>query len=137
MGGDTLVECDSGFQYFRKLTSAEERYNTYDRELVGMRDSCLHFRYQLLGVPFTVLTDHSSLRWILSQPDLTAILQRWLVILSQFQMTEISHVTGKDNVVADALSRYPELVQQSQQTSKCICGNNYTETRMHTHFECR
>jgi hypothetical protein len=28
-------------------------------------------------------------------------------------MTEISHVTGKDNVVADALSRYPELVSQS------------------------
>ncbi len=28
-------------------------------------------------------------------------------------MTEISHVTGKDNVVADALSRYPELVGQS------------------------
>jgi len=84
--------------YSRKLTPAEERYSTYDRELVGLRDSCLHFRYQLLGVPFTVRTDHSSLRWILSQPDLTAIRQRWLAILSQFQMTEISHVTGKDNV---------------------------------------
>jgi hypothetical protein len=99
--------------YSRKLTPAEERYSTYDRELVGLRDSCLHFRYQLLGVPFTVRTDHSSLRWILSQPDLTAIRQRWLAILSQFQMTEISHVAGKDNVVADALSRYPELAGQS------------------------
>jgi hypothetical protein len=28
-------------------------------------------------------------------------------------MTEISHVTGKDNVVADSLSQYPELVVQS------------------------
>ncbi len=28
-------------------------------------------------------------------------------------MTEISHVTGKDNVVADALSRYPESAGQS------------------------
>jgi hypothetical protein len=27
-------------------------------------------------------------------------------------MTEISHVTGKDNVVSDALNRYPELVGQ-------------------------
>ena len=61
--------------YSRKLTAAEERYSTYDRELVGLRDSCLHFRYQLLGVPFTVHTDHSSLRWILSQPDLTTIRQ--------------------------------------------------------------
>jgi hypothetical protein len=99
--------------YSRKLTPAEERYSTHDRELVGLRDSCLHFRYQLLGVPFTVRTDHSSLRWILSQPDLTAIRQRWLAVLSQFQMTEISHVAGKDNVVADALSRYPEMAGQS------------------------
>ncbi len=99
--------------YSRKLTPAEERCNTYDRELVGLRDICLHFRYQLLGVPFTVRTDHSSLRWILSQPDLTAILQRWLTVLSQFQMTEISHVAGKDNVVVDDLSRYPELAGKS------------------------
>jgi hypothetical protein len=28
-------------------------------------------------------------------------------------MTEISHVTGKDNVVADVLSRYPRLTDQS------------------------
>jgi hypothetical protein len=61
--------------YSRKLTPPEERYSTYDRELVGLRDSCLHFRYQLLGVPFMVRTDHISLRWILSQPDLTDIRQ--------------------------------------------------------------
>ncbi len=29
-----------------------------------------------------------------TQPDLTTILKRCLAILSQFQMTEISHVTG-------------------------------------------
>ncbi len=28
-------------------------------------------------------------------------------------ISEISHVTGKDNVVVDTLSRYPELVVQS------------------------
>ena len=62
--------------YSRKLTQAEGRYGTYDRELVGLRDGCLHFRYQLLGVSFTVRTDHSSLRWILSQPELTDIRQQ-------------------------------------------------------------
>ena len=71
------------------------------------------FRYQFLGVSFTIRTDHSSLRWILSQPDLTTIRHRWLTVLSQFQMTEISHVSGKDNVVANALSRYPEMTGQS------------------------
>jgi hypothetical protein len=55
----------------RKLTPPEGHYDTYDRELVGLRDGCLHFRYQVLGVPFLVRTDHNSLRWLLSQPELT------------------------------------------------------------------
>ena len=36
-----------------------------------------------------------------------------VAVLSQFQMTEISHVKGSDNVVADALSRYPEETGQN------------------------
>jgi hypothetical protein len=48
--------------YSRNLTPAEGHYGTYDHELVGLRDDCLHFRYQILGVPFTVRTDHTSLR---------------------------------------------------------------------------
>ncbi len=35
--------------YSRKLAPDEGRYGTYDCELVGLRDDCLHFRYQLLG----------------------------------------------------------------------------------------
>ncbi len=65
----------NGF-YSRKLTPTKGHYGTYDRELVGLRDDCLHFRYQLLGVPFTVRIDHISLRWLLSQPELTVIRQR-------------------------------------------------------------
>ncbi len=61
--------------YSRKLTPTQEDYTTYDQELIGLCDCCLHFRYQLLGVPFTVHTDHISLRWIHSQPDLTSIHQ--------------------------------------------------------------
>ncbi len=71
--------------YSWKLTPDEEHYSTYDRELVGLCDSCLHCRYQLLGVPFTVHTDHSSLRWILSQPDLTGILHDGLLSLVNFR----------------------------------------------------
>ena len=84
------------------------KYEVHDRELVGLRDACLHFRYQLLVIRFTVRTDHSSLRWLLSQDDLTGIRQRWAAVLSQFSMIEIAHIPGKDNIVADALSRYPQ-----------------------------
>jgi hypothetical protein len=50
-------------------------------------------------------------------------------------MTEISHVTGKDNVVDDALSRYPELVDQSydhllpeEQEMDLLCGHLFNIT---------
>ena len=33
---------------------------------------------------------------------------RWLDLFSQFDMT-ISHIAGKSNIVADALSCYPDL----------------------------
>ena len=51
---------------------------------------------------------HSSCRWLLSQDDLTGIQQRWATVLSQFNMIEIAHISIEDNVVAGALSRYPQ-----------------------------
>ena len=60
------------------------------------------------GQLLELVTDHSSCRWLLSQDDLTGIRQRWSVVLSQFNMIEIAHISIEDNVVADALSRYPQ-----------------------------
>ena len=36
--------------YSRRLQGAEVQYSTYDRELLGLRDSVLHFRHLLLGI---------------------------------------------------------------------------------------
>jgi len=99
--------------YSRRLTDVEMKYSIYDRELVGLRDGVLHFRHWLLGVPFRVKTDHCSLRWLMSQPELTGQRQRWLTVLQEFRITEIVHVAGAVNVVADVLSRYPDPQGQS------------------------
>ena len=99
--------------YSRRLTDAEMKYSIYDREVVGLRDGVLHFRHWLLGIPFKVKTDHCSLRWLLSQPELTGQRQRWLTVLQEFRITEIIHVAGVVNVVADVLSRYPDPQGQS------------------------
>ena len=94
--------------YSRRLNSAEQNYATYDKELLGLRDGVLHFRHYLLGIKFKVHTDHSSLRWLMTQPEVVGQRQRWLVVLSEFDMTEIAHIAGEKNVVADGLSRYPD-----------------------------
>jgi hypothetical protein len=36
---------------------------------LGLRDGVLHFRHYLLGIKFKVHTDHSSLRWLMTQPE--------------------------------------------------------------------
>ena len=99
--------------YSRRLNSAEMNYSTYDKEFLGMRDGVLHFRYQLLGIKFAVRTDHCSLRFILSQSEISSRHQRWLAILSEFHFVEITHVPGRENVVADVLSRYPDFTGPS------------------------
>ena len=93
--------------YSRRLTDTEANYATYERELLGVKDTLLAFRHWLLGVPVSIRTDHDSLKWLMSQQDITGKRLRWLAIISEFNVTEIKHIPGASNIVADVLSRYP------------------------------
>lgn len=124
--------------YSRRLNPAEQNYATYDKELLGLRDGVLHFRHQLLGIPFKVHTDHCSLRWLFNQPEISGQRQRWLAVLSQFQLTEIVHIPGVQNVVADVLSRYADPTGPSYEHLLPHDGN--MDVHFSTHLqaeECR
>ena len=92
--------------FSRKLTPAETRYSTFDRELLAVYLGIKHFRYFLEGRPFHVLTDHKPLTYALnSRSDHHSPRQiRQLDYIAQFTST-IRHIHSMDNVVADALSR--------------------------------
>eukprot|EP00253_Pinus_taeda_P011854 PITA_11854 len=62
------------------------------------------WRHYLLGRKFLLLTDHHSLTHYFSQPTLNARQGRWADFLSGFDF-EIKNLKGKENQVADALSR--------------------------------
>ena len=71
--------------------------------------SIKHFRYILEGRPFTVLTDHKPLCGALSSSANKSPRQtRHLSYISEFT-TDIRHVAGSANVVADVLSRPPSV----------------------------
>ena len=93
--------------YFSKgLKPAETRYSAFDRELLAIYLSVKHFRYFVKGRQFAVLTDHKPLTYALSsKPDRYSPRQsRHLDFISQFT-SDIRHVRGTGNSVADALSR--------------------------------
>ena len=67
-----------------------------------------------------LLTDHAALTYLHSSAGVHRRNVRWLDFLSQFDF-EIHHIKGKENVVADTLSRIPgsELLTASELCSMC------------------
>ncbi|GJS03184.1 putative reverse transcriptase domain-containing protein [Tanacetum coccineum] len=61
-------------------------------------------RHYLHGTKWTVFTDHKSLQHILDQKELNMRKRRWLELRSDYDC-EIRYHPGKENVVANALSR--------------------------------
>ena len=57
-----------------------------------------------MGRKFEIRTDHHSLKYLFDQPNLNARQARWLELISEFDF-DIKHVKGKENRVANALSR--------------------------------
>ncbi|KAK3729078.1 hypothetical protein RRG08_005451 [Elysia crispata] len=92
--------------FSKQLRPPEQKYSTFDRELLALYLAIRHFKYFLEGRSFTMFTDHKPLVGAMSKAsDLwTARQQRHLAHISEFS-TDIRHISGKDNVVADCLSR--------------------------------
>src|ERR1700733_12440610 len=57
-----------------------------------------------MGAKFTVMTDHRSLQYFKTQPQLSNRQIHWKDIIANFDF-EIVYIEGKTNIVADGLSR--------------------------------
>ncbi len=92
--------------FSRKLRNAETKYSTYDRELLAIKLAIRHFRYNLEGRHFVVYTDHKPLTYAMTRkhPSWTKRQQNTLAEISEYT-TDIAHISGKSNPVADAISR--------------------------------
>jgi hypothetical protein len=94
--------------FSRKLDMAQQKWSAFDRELFACVEGIRHFRYILEGRSFTILTDHKSLVGALARTSdpWTARQCRHLAYVAEFT-SDVQHVAGRDNIVADALSRPP------------------------------
>ena len=92
----------------RKLKIHENNYATYDLELAAVIHALKMWRHHLIGRKFILMTDNKGLKYLLNHPNLNARQARWLAFLSEYDF-EIQHIKGKENKVADALSRNARL----------------------------
>ena len=90
----------------RSLNVAESRYEASKGEMLAAVWAIKQFRCYLLGVPFTLVTDHAALKWLLTNPNLTGQYARWAVIVQEHELT-VTHREGVSHQNADALSRLP------------------------------
>ena len=91
--------------YFsRVLSKTERRYSTYDREFLAVIAAVRHFRHHLLGATFRLRTDHRPLQFMTNAKDPWGRRARWIAELQEYDF-EMKFIDGRDNLVADALSR--------------------------------
>lgn len=95
--------------YFSKsVNSTQRNYPIGEIELLAIIESLIHFRYYLHGHKFTLRTDHISLLSYRNKTEPSKRVARWLDTLAEYDF-ELEHIKGKQNVVADALSRPNEV----------------------------
>ena len=87
----------------RQLRKHEITYPTHDLELAAVVHALKIWRHYLLGSKCHIYTDHKSLKYIFTQPELNMRKRRWLELIKDFNL-EVHYHPGKANVVADALS---------------------------------
>ena len=94
-----------------KLDSTQRKYSAFDRELLAVYLGIRHFKWLLEGQNFHVLTDHKPLTFALHRitDAWSARQQRQLSFIAEFT-SDLRHVAGKTNVVADScqLTAEPE-----------------------------
>ena len=100
--GAVIMQDDKPLAFYsRKLNDAQKRYPTGEQELLSIVETLKEFRNILLGQRIIIHTDHKNIVYGNLSNDRIA---RWRLLLEECGPEHV-HVAGKDNIVADALSR--------------------------------
>eukprot|EP00731_Ephydatia_muelleri_P021050 Em0013g777a len=101
----------------RTFLDREKNYSVIDKEALAIIFGVTKFYQYVYGRKFTLRTDHKPLEHILGAnqeiPKMAANrLQRWAITLSAYQY-DLQYVKGKENLLADPLSRLPMNVSST------------------------
>ena len=110
--GGVLLQDGKPVAYFsEKLSGPSLNYSTYDKELYALVRTLETWQHYLWPKEFVIHSDHESLKHIKSQAKLNRRHAKWVEFIETFPYV-IKHKKGKDNVIADALSRRYTMLSQ-------------------------
>ena len=90
----------------RLLTNAEKNYCVSEIECLAIVQATEKCQQYLLGIKFTIFTDHVSLQWLATKKDLSPRLIRWDLHLQKYNY-KVVYKSGQNMKDVDALSRAP------------------------------
>ena len=99
-GGKPYVVCYA----IKTLNEAQKNYTTTEKELLAVVYALEKFRAYLVGSGIFIFTDHSALKYLLTNQNAKVRLIRWVLLLQEFNL-QIKDKKGVENVVADRLLR--------------------------------
>jgi hypothetical protein len=100
----------------QKLRAAELNYAVHEKEALAVVHALQTWRCYVLGKEITVKTDHESLKYLQTQPQLSRRQGRWMELLQNFSPgLKLEYSPGKTNP-ADAFSRRPDLMAITEAT---------------------
>lgn len=111
------------YYWSRKTTAAEQKYHSYELEVLAIVEALKKFRVYLLGIPFKIFTDCSAFEMTMKKRDLTMRVARWALLLEEFDYT-LQHRSSHRMKHVDALSRNPINVITRSTTTLASTKNN-------------
>ena len=102
-----------------KLSDTQTRWSTVEKEAYAINYALQKLDHYLHNAKFTIKTDHKPLKYILSAPMQNKKIQLWALNLSAYNC-DVTYLSGRENVIADLLSRVPE----GTRTSSCTNGQS-------------
>ncbi|GFW60632.1 hypothetical protein TNCV_569781 [Trichonephila clavipes] len=113
-GAILLQEAEDGklhpvYYMSKKTNTAEEKYDSYELEVLAIINTLKKFRVYLLGQHFKIVTDCSAFQKTMQKKELITRTARWALQLEEFDY-EIEHRAGSRMKHVDALSLYPVMM---------------------------
>ena len=109
----------------RSLHDNEKNWCTSEQEMLAIIEGIRSYHIYLADREFKIITDHKALKYVMNQKKTTSRLARWATEIQGYKF-EVIHRPGKNNVVADALSR--RSYDSPAASKENICSIDATES---------